>query len=202
MNGSIAYLMKRLTCRDRKSETSVQPPATFSMRLPALPPAALVASARLHGIQLNGTSIERISPEIGLGVLFRREKYNPTKPALLTVGKDLILSADNVEIAGKSDPWVKDLLRACCGILGADQSEVNENEGEPSDVGVPDLNFGEEQEVETQVLQPWGRNPRLMIMLFLTVMMVRAAVNIEEKEARTGQRTIHIGVGTGGIWSE
>ncbi|KAF8429244.1 hypothetical protein EV426DRAFT_557602 [Tirmania nivea] len=120
------------------------------MRLPTYPPSALSAFASLYQLLLNGTSVSPISPEVGLGVLFHPEKYNPAHPPLLTIGKDLILSAETVESAAKIDPWIRDLLRSCS-------------------------------------IQPWGRNPRLMIMLYLAVIMVRGST---------------VGVSSGGIWSE
>ena len=167
------------------------------MRLPTYPPSALSAFARLHQLQLNGTSISHISPEVGLGVLFHPEKYNPACPPLLTIGKDLILSAETVELAAKNDHWIRGLLRACCGLF---EAESKENDGCGELGSIPGLNLGDGGgEDGGEKIQPWGRNPRLMIMLFLAVMMVRGSVEAEESN---DQKRKAVGVGSGGIWSE
>jgi len=166
------------------------------MHLPTYPPSALSAFARLHQLLLNGTSISHISPGVGLGVLFHPEKYNPAYPPLLTIGKDLTLSAETVELVAKSDHWIRDLLRACCGLLEA-ESEENDGCGGPGNI--PGLDLGDEDEEGREEIKPWGRNPRLMIMLFLAVMMVRGSVEAEEPN---DQKRKAVGVGSGGIWSE
>jgi len=167
------------------------------MHLPTYPPLALGAFARLHQLQFNGTTISHISPEIGLGVLFHPEAYNPAHRPLLTIGKDLTLSAESVESAAKSDHWIRDLLRACCGLFRTDIEE-NEKEGGLRNISGQDLEDGEEGDGEGET-RPWGRNPRLMVMLFLAVMMVRGSVEAEEPNE---EKRKAVGVGSGGVWSE
>lgn len=166
------------------------------MHLPTLPPSALSAFARLHQILLNGISISHVSPEVGLGVLFHPENYNPAQPPILAIGKDLTLSAETVESAAKVDHWIGDLLRACCGLGGAGSKENDGRDGRGNIAVLPMLDLDKEDE---EGIQPWGRNPRLMIMLFLAVMMVRGSVESEESN---DQKRKAVGVGSGGIWSE
>ena len=167
------------------------------MHLPTYHSEALGAFARLHQLLLNGISISHISPEIGLGVLFHPEKYNPAYPPLLTIGKDLTLSAESVGSAAKSDHWIRDLLQACCGLLGA--AELEGNDGCSGLRNIQGLDLGDEDGEDRGQIQPWGRNPRLMIMLFLVVMMVRGSAEAEESK---DQKRKAVGVGSGGIWSE
>lgn len=174
------------------------------MRLPTYPPSALAAFARLHQLQLNGTSISHISPDVGLGMLFHPEQYNPAHRPLLTIDKDLVLSVESIESAAKSDHWIRDVLRACCGLLGGDAQGDGKRGKEAGTEKFPglELELEDEDEGEGEEIQQWGRNPRLMIMLFLAVMVVRGAVEAEGSARESEQRRKVVGVGSGGVWSE
>lgn len=163
-----------------------------TMHPPNYPPDALPALARLNQVHLNGITISQISPVLGLGVLFHPEKYNPQHCSLITIDKELILSLESVELAGKSDLLLRDVLRACCGILGADPEEGHGAKHE--EVGVLGLDLLSEDEDEEDEIYRWGRDSRLMIMLFLAIMLARSEGNIPGREQK------RVGA-SGGIWS-
>ena len=167
------------------------------MKLQTYSAITLSPFARLHNLKLNGISIASLGPLLGLGIVFDPAKYDSVDPALLTIDRDLILSAESVELAAKSDARIRDLLKACCCIQ---DTSVN---GEPNDItfDLSALQVDEEDdEEERRNIKPWGRNPRLMIMLFLAVMMARGVAGDSDKI--NDQRKRALGVGTGGIWSE
>ncbi|KAI5811354.1 hypothetical protein DFH27DRAFT_23729 [Peziza echinospora] len=167
------------------------------MKLQTYSAVTLSPFARLHNLKLNGISIASLGPQLGLGIVFDPAKYDSADPALLTIDRDLILSAESVELAAKSDERIRDLLKACCGIQDTSVKE------DPDDItfDLSELQVGEEgDEEERRNIRPWGRNPRLMIMLFLAVMMARGVEGDTDKI--NDQRRRALGVGTGGIWSE
>ena len=168
------------------------------MHHPIFPPDTLIALARLNQVHLNGITISHISPVLGLGVLFHSDNYNPECCSLITIDKELILSQESVELAGKSDFLLREVLRACCGILGADPGEDPGVKYEV--VGVPCLDLLNEDEDGGDEIHLWGRNPRLMIMLFLAIMLARGRVESEEN-VRREQGRLSARIGGGGIWS-
>lgn len=169
------------------------------MHLLKYPPDALTTLARLNQVHLNGITISQISPKLGLGVLFHPDKYNPKHHSLITIDKELILSLESVELAGKSDVLLREVLRACCGILGANLEEGYGVKHE--EAGVLGFDLMDEDEDEEDEIHPWGRNPRLMIMLFLAIMLARGEFENEGNVLGRGQRRAGARVGSGGIWS-
>ena len=170
------------------------------MHHPIFPPDTLTALAHLNQVHLNGITISQISPVLGLGVLFHSDKYNPECCSLITIDKELILSLESVELASKSDLLLREVLRACCGILGADPGEDYGVDHEVVGVSCLDLLNEDEDEDEEDEIHLWGRNPRLMIMLFLAIMLARGRVESEENVTRE-RRGLSVRIGSGGIWS-